>query len=441
MKRILFSAVGSTDPIAGQHDGAILHILRHYDVDEVYLYYSKEMCELEEKDNRYLYCIEKLQELKGVNFTINKLKRPEVVDVHIFDFFLKEFKTLTDEILKEEDCELLLNVSSGTPAMKSALQLIGVISDRKVTTVQVSTPGKAYNDSREDVKGDYEVELQWELNMDNEESHINRCAVSSDINYTFELKKEIIKKQIDSFDYVAARDIALTMQEFLNPEAVALLQAAAYRIKLDRKQCLKYLKNIKYTMYPHQSSNECDVFEAFMLSKIKIYREEYIDFLRGISPLFFALLEKIIYKQFGVDLNDYYNVTKGLNGTMFKKWDPKKVIKNEELYNALTKDGKYDLRSNPAGSAQLSEYIERKAIDKTMIEIITNVRNIEESVRNPVAHCITYLSEEVIRAETGMGAKGIFNEIKRLMIYAGIKVTEDDLLTYENLNKEIKKYL
>lgn len=325
--------------------------------------------------------------------------------------------------------------------MKSALQLIGVISDRKVTTVQVSTPGKAYNDSREDVKGDYEVELQWELNMDNEESHINRCAVSSDINYTFELKKEIIKKQIDSFDYVAARDIALTMQEFLNPEAVALLQAAAYRIKLDRKQCLKYLKNVKYTMYPHQSSNECDIFEAFILLKIKVYKEEYIDFLRGISPLFFALLEKIIYRQFGVDLNDYYNVTKGLNGTMFKKWDPKKVIKNEELYNALTKDGKYDLRSNPAGSAQLSEYIERKSTDKTMIEIITNVRNIEESVRNPVAHCITYLSEEVIRAETGMGAKGIFNEIKRLMIYAGIKVTEDDLLTYENLNKEIKKYL
>lgn len=77
MKRILFSAVGSTDPIAGQHDGAILHIARHYDIDEIYLYYSKEKCELEEKDNRYLYCLEKLQELKDKSFVIYQLKYPE----------------------------------------------------------------------------------------------------------------------------------------------------------------------------------------------------------------------------------------------------------------------------------------------------------------------------------------------------------------------------
>ena len=56
MKKILFSAVGSTDPIAGQHDGAILHIARTYDLDDIYLYYSKEMYELEQKDNRYVYC-------------------------------------------------------------------------------------------------------------------------------------------------------------------------------------------------------------------------------------------------------------------------------------------------------------------------------------------------------------------------------------------------
>lgn len=119
--------------------------------------------------------------------------------------------------------------------MKSALQLIGAISERKIQTIQVSTPGKAYNEKREDVKGDYEVELQWELNMDNQDGHVNRCAVSSDMNYSSELKKEIIKKQIDKFDYVAARDIALTMQDFINPNVVALLQAAVARIKLDKK--------------------------------------------------------------------------------------------------------------------------------------------------------------------------------------------------------------
>lgn len=58
MKKVLFSPVGSTDPISNQRDGALLHIARVYKPDIIYLYLSKEMCELSDKDNRYIYCLE-----------------------------------------------------------------------------------------------------------------------------------------------------------------------------------------------------------------------------------------------------------------------------------------------------------------------------------------------------------------------------------------------
>lgn len=45
--RILFTPAGDTDPVRGYHDGAILHILRHYPTDKVILFLTKDMEEKE----------------------------------------------------------------------------------------------------------------------------------------------------------------------------------------------------------------------------------------------------------------------------------------------------------------------------------------------------------------------------------------------------------
>ena len=49
MKRILFSCVGSTDPVRGLRDGSMLHIMRHYRPDKVVLYLSAEIRERMQK--------------------------------------------------------------------------------------------------------------------------------------------------------------------------------------------------------------------------------------------------------------------------------------------------------------------------------------------------------------------------------------------------------
>jgi len=47
---VLFSPVGTTDPISNNRDGALLHICRKYRPIKIYLYFSKEMLELQKKD-------------------------------------------------------------------------------------------------------------------------------------------------------------------------------------------------------------------------------------------------------------------------------------------------------------------------------------------------------------------------------------------------------
>ena len=133
-QKILFSPVGGTDPISmtNCHDGSLIHICRVYKPDRVIMYMSKEVLENQQKDDRYRYCLNRLAKMQGREMSYDMIERPELTNVHEFDFFYEEFRTIIKDIYHEMDeaDELLLNVSSGTPAMKSGLlvlQTLGVV--------------------------------------------------------------------------------------------------------------------------------------------------------------------------------------------------------------------------------------------------------------------------------------------------------------------------
>ena len=48
-KCILISAVGKTDPIRSNYDGPMLHIVRHYQPEKVYLILTDDIAKKEEK--------------------------------------------------------------------------------------------------------------------------------------------------------------------------------------------------------------------------------------------------------------------------------------------------------------------------------------------------------------------------------------------------------
>ena len=96
--KILFSPVGMTDPVseerdsvtkelAAVHEGALLQICRHELPDKIYLYFSKEACELEQQDHRYLGGMELLGQTLGTQFDVQVIERPELTEVHRFDEF------------------------------------------------------------------------------------------------------------------------------------------------------------------------------------------------------------------------------------------------------------------------------------------------------------------------------------------------------------------
>lgn len=126
MKRILFSCVGSTDPVRGLRDGSMLHIMRHY--------------------------------------------RPEIVriesnirDVSDFDCFYDEFGKYIRELqIAEPDAEILLNLSSGSVQMKMTLALLSADLRFRTRGIQVKTPEKAASKAQRTTDKEYDLEAEIE---------------------------------------------------------------------------------------------------------------------------------------------------------------------------------------------------------------------------------------------------------------------------------------
>ena len=429
--RVLFSAIGNTDPIKGYHDGAMLHISRVYKPDYVYLFFSKDMCGIERKDYRFTKCIEFLGKKIGKTISVDTIERENLVDVHVFDAIIAEFQeTVRDIFEKHPNDEILLNISSGTPAMKAALQTIATMSSRRVIPIQVSTPDKDYIEKRETTTGPEYVESMWELNEDNEENFKDRTSVSSYVNMAAKIKKEIIKSEVQGYNYVSALEIAKNMRDFVDDRAVLLIEGGAARMKLDKVRCLQIQTKTNYTMFTHTNSEDFDIFEYLVLEKIKLEKEEYADFFRGLTPLFFCILEKIITDTLKFDIKKFYNES--------KRWIPEKVSSNRMV---LSSYGKGEIRYSFVASRQLVSVIEALTDDAELKKKVRDFRDIEEKVRNPIAHSIKRVTGRDIIKESGKSPNELFDLLKQLTIYAGIKIKSEDMNTYDRLNEEICKYL
>ena len=193
----LFSPIGNTDPVKYFYDGSMLHICRYYKPDVVYLYLSKEMMEYHRTDNRYVRSIELLGEKLNHTFEVHIIENDQMVNVQQYDVFYKEFRSIISDIEKEKgkDDRLLVNMASGTPAMKSALLIMATLAEYRFLPVQVSTPQKKSNIEHEE-RQEYDVETNWELNQDNTENAENRCQEVKCMNLMRLLKLDIIKKHI-----------------------------------------------------------------------------------------------------------------------------------------------------------------------------------------------------------------------------------------------------
>lgn len=436
-RKILFTPVGGTDPISSTncYDGAILHICRHYKPDKVIMYMSKEMLENQEKDDRYRYCLDKLCDLQKRTMSYEIIEKNELTKVHEFDFYYEDFQKCIRDIYQtmDESDQLFLNVSSGTPAMKSGLLVLQTMEEYPAKLIQVSTPEKRINEHHHK---DYDVVTLWELDEDNQPDVHNRCREITCPSLQKLKKEEVIKKHIMSYDYRAALTVVNTMKAEDTQNYKNYLELAEKRLLLDISEVDKIAKKINFDCIPVKSSSERMLFEYALCMMIKLKKGEYVDFIRAITPILVDLFELVLKVQCKIDVNDYCNNIKKKDGSNQRRWSGDKLM-NTEVESVLNTAFSGSFKLGDVYSVHIKALIEHFSTDMQMNELISNLRLVEEKIRNTAAHDIVSVTEKTIEERTGFSAEKIMKMIQKLFSYTGIKVKKEYWDSYDLMNQKI----
>ena len=198
--KILISAVGTTDPISNNHDAALLHIARNYRPDKIVLVYSQEMMVKQDLINKVLLSIEGYNPIIEIDSTI--LNNDEVF---LFDKMYEVMGIIVQKYTNDDD-EIILNLSSGTPQIISALFALNRINDYNTQAIQVATPKKGANREYKSLT-DTEIDALIVENQDNNVDFVDRSIKDKSEKFTQALVKRHLRSLIASFDYQAAEAI------------------------------------------------------------------------------------------------------------------------------------------------------------------------------------------------------------------------------------------
>lgn len=198
--KILISAVGTTDPISNNHDAALLHIARNYRPDKIVLVYSQEMLVKQDLINNVLLSIEGYNPIIEIDSTI--LNNDEVF---LFDKMYEVMGLIVQKYTNDDD-EIILNLSSGTPQIISALFALNRINDYNTQAIQVATPKKGANKEYKDLT-DSEIDALIVENQDNSLDFVDRSIKDKSEKFSQALVKRHLRSLIASYDYQAAEVI------------------------------------------------------------------------------------------------------------------------------------------------------------------------------------------------------------------------------------------
>jgi len=436
-RTILFSPVGGTDPISlsNCYDGSLLHICRVYRPESVYLYMSSEIYRIHEEDNRYLYCLEKLCELQDrPKMECNIIKRETLTKVQEYDIFFGEFYNCLKEIQEKEekkggDYEILVNVSSGTPAMKSGLLVLAVMTDIPCRVIQVITPMGKMN---EHIHNGYDVETLWELDEDNRADFVNRCHEVHCPTLSMMKQQESLCELIKKYDYSGALEVAKQMKKSGANIEVELLEMALARFQLNLAKAKRIAQQKKLNIFPVQSSDKQKLFEYAVNMSVKAKKNEFVDFVRALTPLLADLFELILKEHDNINVNNFCVMK--YNGV--RNWNRQKLL-NTEIDRIL--NGRWrDFRYGDVYSSQLIEIIIAKNEgNAALIETVNGLREVERTVRNIAAHEIVSVTDEEIKNKTGFTSLQVMGLVKKAFNYTNLNIKSEYWNTYDDMNDKL----
>ncbi|MGN1227015.1 MAG: hypothetical protein ACI4TX_00055, partial [Christensenellales bacterium] len=295
--------------------------------------------------------------------------------------------------------------------------------------IQVSTPAKKSNVDIPHDKGGGEVNCLVDVFDSYEKTLVNRCK-EVDLKY---LRKSFcyseVKAYIQDFNYQYAVK-ALKRENFaFDNNLITLCEIGNKYINSEFDNLKSACKSSDFYLNATKDVVLEEVLNAYNIMKIKEDKKLLSDFVCRLTPLLFLLAKKVVNEVFP------------LNSIM----DAKDKVIISKLQNSELKDMKKFANAENdfyISSWSLIEIYENRSGDAKILSLLKDLRNIEETIRNKVAHSVTYVSESEYKKITNETPKQTLVKLENLIKCAfGSNVKDDDFKFFNRLNNAILKEL
>jgi CRISPR type III-A/MTUBE-associated protein Csm6 len=417
-ERLLFSPVGTTDPYRDDYEGPMLHIIRYFDPQVVYIFLTREMSDRSRQDDRYRRAIRKQAEVLG--------RDPAGMQIHIiesgiedpsdFNGFSTSYQTEFREIDKNyPDAEVLINLSSGSPQMIATASLLASshFLHKDYTCVQVVTHTGS-SGSRTPYSLDFDETMIPQL-LDNHPEAKNRCR-KPDIQFFERIRaRDQLLELVRQYDYGGAARLIDFYRRNYNPETIRWIKHFEKRILYQYREAGEILQTDdirKFNPYPVESSLYRPVYEYYLGIQVKFLRQEWTDFLLRLSPLLTKLAQIFLVDHLHFELTDIIDCgSKKITRRLLERKNTSLLHYLDELYYYKFSDDYPSLKI----LLQISCYIldQKYSASDLLMPIFKSLeclRTAEIELRNHAAHEMIAVNDEFIRRNKDVP----FNSFKEL---------------------------
>lgn len=397
---VLFSPIGRTDPLRNGADGPLLHILRHYPVRKAVLFLTHETYAVHRRDDRYV----KLGRMVSPDTEFEVCGDEDLVNAHTFEIFDAPFRAALERLHRENPrCELLVNITSGTPQMEASLYLLKAILPFPIRAIQVSTPANSSNESihlsKDEALDEAALNALYSGLRDNAPDAPNRCAEVGGENAHAALLKKNILALVQSYDYAAALTLAESAPELFPEPFLQALRAAKHRLMLETLQAIPDLPGC----FEEGRDGLREGYEYILMLDTLVQREAYGDYARAISPALVSLLVLALRYRTGLDVYGLcVRRTSGaeqcISPERVRSYDPQMF---DYLQDSYRRSGFREGPLNADLMVKMLEYFRQRRGRNLDTRSFNRLRDFERKVRNCAAHQITPITEQQVLAWTG----------------------------------------
>lgn len=411
---VLYSLVGSSDPVRDNYDGPMLHIVRNLRPKRVYLSLTKAMEARDSLDDRYVKAILSVDETIEVKKFHN-----QVENVHYFDAFFSIIDTEIKAIRADYEgkpVKILVNVTSGTPQYiaAAALYLTGVGTD--LIPIQVPTHQNDTNDSDIVKYAPYDVNGEVLVNIDGDENS-NRIMTPDLLYFQRANMAATIEGLVRNYEYNSAKQI-LNKDIFSNyGTLVELLNYAISLMSLDWSKAGDYLSTKEHRRqltFTPQNEFYGNLLNYFLLMRIKFEKQDFNGFLLMLDPFFSELQLNYIIRKLGLPKRDFSRGRRIDGATLRERHRAIADFVDEKLGNTGRQERVIFI--NTRYLLCIIQYFakENPAISKDL-EVFEKYDLLKEQ-RNEAAHALSVLLWQDISGILGGSIKGYMEEMEGIIL-------------------------